>query len=69
MHVALFHEDDFATLRPVAFRSFVQSRLSRSEVNGANQDTVSQRLYGDECGGVPKYRVGDRARISKAKRN
>ena len=44
--------------------------MAPSAVNGANQQTVWQRLYGhDGGGGTPKYRVGDRVRISKAKRH
>ena len=44
--------------------------MAPSAVNGANQETVWQRLYGhDGGGGTPKYRVGDRVRISKAKRH
>ena len=43
--------------------------MAPSAVNGANQETVWQRLYGHDGGGVPKYRVGDRVRISKAKRH
>ena len=40
--------------------------MAPSAVNGANQETVWQRLYGHDGGGTPKYRVGDRVRISKA---
>ena len=43
--------------------------MAPSAVNGANQETVWQRLYGHDGGGTPKYRVGDRVRISKAKRH
>ena len=43
--------------------------MAPSAVNGANQETVWQRLYGYDGGGTPKYRVGDRVRISKAKRH
>ena len=38
------------------------------EVNATNQEEVWQRLYGHESVGIPKYRVGDCVRISKAKR-
>ena len=37
-------------------------------VNATNQEEVWQRLYGHESVGIPKYRVGDCVRISKAKR-
>ena len=57
-------------------RSIRQRRLrlpvtpSENSSHGANQETVWQRLYGhDGGGGTPKYRVGDRMRISKAKRH
>ena len=43
--------------------------MAPSAVTGANQETVWQRLYGHDGGGTPKYRVGDRVRISKAKRH
>ena len=43
--------------------------MAPSAVNGANQEMVWQRLYGHDGGGTPKYRVGDRVRISKAKRH
>ena len=43
--------------------------MAPSAVNGANQETVWQRLDGHDGGGTPKYRVGDRVRISKAKRH
>ena len=43
--------------------------MAPSAVNGANQETVWQRLYGNDGGGTPKYRVGYRVRISKAKRH
>ena len=43
--------------------------MAPSAVNGANQETVWQRLYGHDGGGTPKYRVSDRVRISKAKRH
>ena len=43
--------------------------MAPSAVNGTNQETVWQRLYGHDGGGTPKYRVGDRVRISKAKRH
>ena len=43
--------------------------MAPSAVNGANQETVWQRLYGHDGGGTPKYRVGDRVSISKAKRH
>ena len=38
-----------------------------SEVNSTNQETVWQRLYGHKSVGTPKFRVGDRVRISKTK--
>ena len=38
--------------------------MAPSAVNGANQEMVWQRLYGHDGGGTPKYRVGDRVRIS-----
>ena len=40
-----------------------------SEATSTNQETVWQRLYGHEIVGTPKFRVGDRVRISKAKRH
>ena len=43
--------------------------MAPSVLNGANQETVWQRLYGHDGGVTPKYRVGDRVRISKAKRH
>ena len=43
--------------------------MAPSAVNSANQETVCQRLYGYDGGGTPTYRVGDRVRISKAKRH
>ena len=43
--------------------------VAPSEVNNTNQETVWQRLYGHESVGTPKLRVGDRVRISKAKRH
>ena len=43
--------------------------MAPSAVNATNQETVWQRLYGHDGGGTPKYRVGDRVRISKAKRH
>ena len=43
--------------------------MAPSEVNGTNQESVWQRLYGHEGGGTPKFRIGDRVRISKAKRH
>ena len=43
--------------------------MSPSEVNSTNQETVWQRMYGHESVGTPKFRVGDRVRISKAKRH
>ena len=42
--------------------------MAPSEVNATNQEYVWQRLYGHESVGIPKYRVGDCVRISKAKR-
>ena len=43
--------------------------MAPSEVTNTNQETVWQRLYGHESVGTPKFRVGDRVRISKAKRH
>ena len=43
--------------------------MAPSEVNGTNQESVWQRLYGHEGGDTPKFRIGDRVRISKAKRH
>ena len=43
--------------------------MAPSEVNGTNQESVWQRLYGHEGGGTPKFRIGDRVRIRKAKRH
>ena len=39
------------------------------EVNATNQESVWQGLYGHEGGGTPNFRIGDRVRISKAKRH
>ena len=43
--------------------------MAPSEVTSTNQETVWQRLYGHESVGTPKFRVGNRVRISKAKRH
>ena len=43
--------------------------MAPSEVTRTNQETVWQRLYGHESVGTPKFIVGDRVRISKAKRH
>ena len=43
--------------------------MAPSEVTSGNQETVWQRLYGHESVGTPKFTVGDRVRISKAKRH
>ena len=43
--------------------------MAPSEVNGTNQESVWQRLYGHEGGGTPKFRIDDGVRISKAKRH
>ena len=43
--------------------------MAPSEVTSANQETVWQRLNGHESVGTPKFTVGDRVRISKAKRH
>ena len=43
--------------------------MATSEVTSTNQETVWQRLYGHESVGTPKFRVGDRVRIGKAKRH
>ena len=40
--------------------------MAPSEVTSTNQETVWQRLYGHESVGTPKFRVGNRVRISKA---
>ena len=42
--------------------------MAPSMVNETNQEAVWQRLYGRDGGGKPKFVVGDRVRISKAKR-
>ena len=39
-----------------------------SQVNATNQEEVWQRLFGHDGKGIPKFRVGGRVRISKAKR-
>ena len=49
-------------------RSIVMA-MAPSEVNVTNQEILWQRLYGHEGGGTPKFRIGDRVRISKAKRH
>ena len=43
--------------------------MAPSEATTTNQETVWKRLYGHESVGTPKFRVGDRVRISKAKRD
>ena len=43
--------------------------MAPSEVTSTNQETVWQRLYGHESVDTPKFRVGNRVRISKAKRH
>ena len=43
--------------------------MAPSEVNGFNQESVLKRLYDQQGGGSPKFRIGDRVRISKAKRH
>ena len=43
--------------------------MAPSEVTSTNQETVWQRLYSHESVGTPKFRVGDRVCISKAKRH
>ena len=43
--------------------------MAPSEVTSTNQETVWQRLYGHESVGTPKFRVGNRVRIGKAKRH
>ena len=43
--------------------------MAPSEVTSTIQETVWQRLYGHESVGTPKFRVGDRVRIGKAKRH
>ena len=43
--------------------------MAPSSVNASNQEQVWQRLYGHDGQGVPKYRVPDHVRISKAKRH
>ena len=42
--------------------------MAPSQVNETNQEIVWQRLYGQDGGGKPKFTVGDRVLISKAKR-
>ena len=42
--------------------------MAPSMVNDVNQEAVWQRLCGRDGGGKPKFVVGDRVRISKAKR-
>ena len=43
--------------------------MAPSEATSTYQETVWQRLYGHESVGTPKFRVGDRVPISKAKRH
>ena len=43
--------------------------MAPSELNNTNQGTVWQRVCCHECGGTPKFGVGDRVRITKAKRH
>ena len=42
--------------------------MAPSEVNATNQEEDWQHIYGHESVGIPKYRVGECVRISKAKR-
>ena len=68
----------YQTVRYIdALQDFVQSYndtyhrsigMAPSQVNPANQEEVWQRLYGHDGKGVPKFKVDDRVRISKAKR-
>ena len=68
----------YQTVRYIdALQDFVQSYndtyhrsigMAPSQVNATNQDEVWQRLYGHDGKGVPKFKVDDRVRISKAKR-
>ena len=68
----------YQTVRYIdALQDFVQSYnntyhrsigMTPSQVNAANQEEVWQRLYGHDGKGVPKFKVDDRVRISKAKR-
>ena len=68
----------YQTVRYIdALQDFVQSYndtyhrsigMAPSQVNVANQEEVWQRLYGHDGKGVPKFKVGDRVRISKPKR-
>ena len=68
----------YQTVRYInALQDFVQSYndtnhrsigMAPSQVNAANQEEVWQRLYGHDGKGVPKFKVDDRVRISKAKR-
>ena len=68
----------YQTMRYIdALHDFVQSYndtyhrsigMAPSQVNAANQEEVWQRLYGHDGKGVPKFKVDDRVRVSKAKR-
>ena len=68
----------YQTVRYIdALQDFVQSYndtyhrsigMAPSQVNATNQEEVWQRLYGHDGKGVPKFKVDDRVRISKAKR-
>ena len=76
-YVAIFHEEPVGSVprRPTGLCAIVQQNISPQYrygsvgVNGTNQESVWQRLYGHEGGGTPKFRIGDRIRISKAKRH
>ena len=43
--------------------------MAPSMVNDMNHAAVWQRLYGRDGGGKPKFVVGDRVRINKAKQS
>ena len=74
--MGLFHEKPVGSIRrrPAGLYAIVQRHhrsigMAPSEVNSTNQETVWQRLHGHESVGKPKFRVGDRVRIRKAKRH
>ena len=58
------------TLKTRMWRYFTKYQTVRyiDALQDANQEEVWQRLYGHDGKGVPKFKVDDRVRISKAKR-
>ena len=76
-YVALFHENPVGSIRrrPAGIYAIVHRHLSPQYRYGSVRSdqyqagNMWQRLYCHESVGTPKFRVGDRVRISKAKRH